>query len=78
MKKIDLGQTLGIRLLLGFEETYQEMTGGQLDEGTAIRQLRAVYHRDRLNYGAPIAWPAYRVRADPGFIEFMDNHVIGP
>jgi hypothetical protein len=67
---------LGLRVLLNFEEQYRDVTLGRFDRDEAIKGQRAVYHRDWLNYGMPIAWDLYRERASPEFAEWMQEYII--
>ena len=67
---------LGIRLLIVYEQAFEEVQAGLRDEDDAIRLLRAVYERPVLNYGAPLAWETYRKRATPEFVEWMEENII--
>lgn len=67
---------LGLKLLLNCEEQYYEALGGRLSEEDAIRAMRTVYHRERVNYGGPLAWPEYRDRASPGFVRWMEMNIV--
>lgn len=67
---------LGIRMLLNFEELYRDFALGRIEENEAIRRTRPIWERDA-NYGVRLAWPTYKPRADPLFIEWMEANVIG-
>lgn len=67
---------LGLRLLLNFEEQYRDVTLGRFDREEALRAQRAIYHRDWMDYGIPIAWDLYVERASPGFVDWMEENVI--
>ena len=67
---------LGIRLLIVYEQAFEEVQAGLRDEDDTIRLLRAVYQRPVLNYGAPLAWETYRQRATPEFVEWMEKKII--
>jgi hypothetical protein len=67
---------LGMRMLLNFEDQYQDVQSGVLDENAVIRQLRAVYHRPRMNYAVPFAWATYKQRATPDFQAWMEQNII--
>ena len=69
---------LGIRQLLNWEEQYRDVIAGRISRAEIIRAQKAVYSRARLNYGVPLAWKTYKVRADPGFIEWMEQHILSP
>ena len=66
---------LGIRLLQNSEDVYRDVTLGRVDPEDAIRSVRGVWHRERLNYGAPLAWAYYTPAADPDFILWMEDHI---
>jgi hypothetical protein len=67
---------LGVRLLLNFEDLYRDVMAGRTDEEEAIRRLRAVWWREKLNYGVPLAWDTYKARSAPEFIQWMEEKVI--
>ncbi len=69
---------LGIRQLLNWDEQYRDVIAGRMNRAETIRSQRAVYSRARLNYGVPLAWETYKERADPGFIEWMEQHILIP
>jgi hypothetical protein len=69
---------LGIMMLMNWEEQYRDVIAGRMSRAEAIRAQHAIYSRARLNYGVPLAWQTYKVRADPGFIEWMQQHILGP
>ena len=69
---------MGIMMLLNWEEQYRDVIAGRMSRAEAIRAQRAIYSRARLNYGVPLAWQTYMVRADPGFIEWMQQHILNP
>ena len=69
-------RTLGIRMLLNFEDVYRDVQSGNTPLEEGIRRLRTVWWRERLNYGAPLAWESYIPRADPAFIQWMELYVI--
>jgi hypothetical protein len=69
--------TLGIRMLLNFEDLYRDLERGNPELDEAVRRLRTVWCRDRLNYGVRIAWDSYKPRAAPAFIEWMEEKIIG-
>ena len=69
---------VGIRILLDHESLYEDMLRGSVDEAYARRVIREVYWRPRLNYGARIAWPTYKSRADPDFVAWMEQNVVRP
>lgn len=69
---------LGIRLLLGFEDGFQDVRAGRADEQNTIRLQRAIFNRPVLNYGAPYAWPSFRAgQGDPDFVEWFAENVVG-
>lgn len=67
---------LGIRLLIVYEQAFEEVQSGLRDEADTIRLLRSVYERPVLNYGAPLAWETYRERATRDFVEWMEEKII--
>jgi hypothetical protein len=67
---------LGMRMLLNFEDQYQDVQSGVLDENAVIRQLRAVYHRPRMKHAVPFAWATYKQRATPDFQAWMEQNMI--
>jgi len=69
---------MGTRLLLGFEDSFQDARAGRTEEASALRTQRAVYNRPILNYGAPFAWPSFKAQADPAFVEWFEANVIRP
>lgn len=70
-------RALGIRMLLNFEDVFIDFGRGLVSSEEAIRRLRTVWCRERLNYGAPLAWESYRPRADPEFVQWFESNVIG-
>jgi len=69
-------ELLGMRLLMSFEESYFETQAVLGDSEAMVRVFRAIYHRPELNYGAPLAWETYRLRADPDFLRWFEREVI--
>jgi hypothetical protein len=67
---------LGIRTLSGFESTYRDVALGLDSEEQLRRALRAVWDRPRLNYGMPLAWDTFKIRAEPDFRAWMEANVI--
>lgn len=67
---------LGFRLLLNVEDLYRDVILGRSDPDEAVRTVRAIWHRNKLNYGAPLAWDTYRSRGDPEFIEWMERNIL--
>ena len=67
---------LGLRVLLNMEELYHDVQRGMADSELTIRTLRAIYWRPRLNYAAPLAWETIKERADPAFIQWMEENVV--
>ena len=67
---------MGIRALMNFEEQYRDVVLGRFDRDEALRTQRAIYHRDWLNYGMPLAWITYKERASPEFTRWMEDYVI--
>ena len=69
---------MGFRALIGMEARYQEFVTGFRTEESVSRTLREIYHRPRLNHGTPLAWPTFKRRADPSFVQWFENNVINP
>jgi hypothetical protein len=67
---------LGVRMFIVYEQAFQDVQAGLIEEDDAIRALRAVYQRPVLNYGLPLAWETYRKRARPDFVEWMEENII--
>jgi hypothetical protein len=67
---------LGIRMLGVIEVAYRDVARGFNDEEVLRRNARALWHRPRLNYGMPLAWDTFKMRADPGFVAWMEENVI--
>lgn len=67
---------LGIRMLIVFEQAFEEARAGLRNEEDTIQTLRSIYQRPVLNYGVPIAWETYRGRAGPAFVVWMEEHII--
>ena len=67
---------LGIRALIMMEWNYGEAIRGFQDLDAVTGALQAVYHRDRLNYGAPLAWEASRESLDPQFADWFEENVV--
>ena len=67
---------LGIRTLSGFESGYEDVRHGIREEVSLRRAVQSVWRRPRLNYGAPMAWEAFKDRADPGFVAWMEENVV--
>lgn len=67
---------LGIRTLLNYESYYEDMVRGTVSAEETARVLRSIYWRPRLNYGLSIAWDTFASRADPEFVEWMEENVI--
>lgn len=69
---------LGIRLLLTTEQNYKDVIAGFQDEAEVRRFTKSIYDRPVLNYGVPLAWETYKLRASPEFVEWMEANVIAP
>ncbi len=67
---------LGIRSLSGFESSFREVELGLGDEDVLRRSLRAVWQRPHLNYGMPLAWDTFKMRASPEFLSWMEENVV--
>jgi ketosteroid isomerase-like protein len=68
---------LGIRSLSTFQSAWLEVAAGFRDEAELRRTLQSLWRRPRLNYGMPLAWPTFRERAKPAFVEWMEANVVG-
>lgn len=69
-------ELLGIRLLMGFEDSYLVRREGDADFERMLRVQRAIYRRPVVNYGGPLAWEAFKQRGDPGFVQWFEANVI--
>ena len=67
---------LGINTLVQMEWSYGEAARGFQDLDALATSFRSVYHRERLNYGAPLAWEVYRPGADPEFAAWFEESVV--
>ena len=67
---------LGFRLLLNNEDLYRDVTLGRISSEEAIRAVGSAWCREKLNFGAPLAWDTSKSRADPGFVDWMTEYVI--
>jgi hypothetical protein len=67
---------LGIRMLGVYEGAYLDVARGLADEEALRRSARATWDRPRLNYGMPLAWDTFKVRADRDFVAWMEENVI--
>ena len=68
---------LGIRMLMGMEANFNDATErglGNLENMVQVQ--RAIYHRDRLNYGLPFAWEIYKARLDSPYVDWFESNVI--
>ena len=68
---------LGIRMFLALESSYRNTTvglGGNLERTQSIQ--RAIFHRPRLNYGLPLAWPTYKERGLTEFVGWFERNVV--
>ena len=74
--ELDRLRLLGVRLLVAMEHNYGEATLGLQDVNVLETRYRAIYHRERLNYGLPIAWHVYKNVADPTFVVWFEQSVI--
>jgi hypothetical protein len=69
---------LGIRSLSNFESAYGDVRQGLVDEAEFVRRLKAIWNRPNLNYAMPLAWPTFRQRGSPEFVEWMERNVVPP
>jgi hypothetical protein len=67
---------LGIRTLSGFESSYRDVALGLADEERLRRSVRALWDRPRLNYGMPLAWETFKLRAEPDFVAWMEKNIV--
>ena len=64
---------LGIRTLMTWEQTFQDIMNGLAEESEERRVMKSVYARPVLNYGVPLAWETYKLRATPEFAEWFES-----
>jgi hypothetical protein len=62
--------------LVAMEHNYREATLGLQDIDELTTRYRALFHRQRLNYAIPIAWPTYESTADPEFAIWFRDTVV--
>ena len=74
--ELDRLRLLGWKVLLAMAYQYGEVTRGLMNEEEVILGQRAVYHRPRLNYGAPLAWQEFKGRSSPEFVQWFEQNVI--
>jgi len=67
---------LGVTMLLNFENLYEDMTVGRVTQAEAVRRLRPIWRRETFNYGVPLAWETFKDRSDPGFVQWMEEHIV--
>jgi hypothetical protein len=67
---------LGIRTLAVFEAWHREVVAGLGDEEQLRRAVRAIWERPRMNYGMPLAWDTFKVRARPDFVAWIEENVV--
>ncbi len=67
---------LGIRVFLGVEQNFQDAMAGLQDEDEVRRWTKSIYYRPVLNYGMPLAWETYKLRATPEFVVWFESNVI--
>jgi hypothetical protein len=67
---------LGIRTLAVLETGYRDAVRGFGDEEQLRRGATDLWNRPRLNYGMPLAWDAFKARASPEFVAWMEENVI--
>jgi hypothetical protein len=74
--ELDRLRLLGVRLFVAMEHNYGEAVLGLQDLQVLETRYQAIYHRERLNYGLPIAWQVYKNVAEPDFVAWFEKFVI--
>ena len=67
---------LGFQALIQMEWNYGEAVRGLQDLDALARSIHSVYHRDRLNYGVPLAWETFRETTDPQFAAWFEENIV--
>ncbi len=69
---------LGTRILYTYDAAFAETVNMTRDE-TALRQrLRAAWLDPWQHLSVSIAWSGYKGRADPNFVTWMEQYMVGP
>jgi len=69
---------LGTRMLYSYDAAFSEVVIMTRDE-TALRQrLRAAWRDPWQHRSVSIAWSGYKDRADPDFVTWMEQYIVGP
>ncbi len=74
--ELDRLRLLGVRVFVAMEHNYREATLGLQNVHVLETRYSAIYHRERLNYGLPIAWHVYKNVAYPNFVVWFERSVI--
>ena len=67
---------LGLRAIRVWQGRYGMMERGLLDQTEVVQNIRSIYDRETLNYGAPLAWEFYREGLDPDFVQFFEENIV--
>ena len=69
---------MGVRMLMAFDANYRDIVIRHGEDRLASATLlwRSIYHRPRLNYGVPHAWPTFKARVDTPFVTWFETDVV--
>ena len=67
---------LGLRAIRIWQGRYGMMERGLLDQTEVVQNIRNIYDRETLNYGAPLAWEFYREGLPLDFVQFFEENVV--
>lgn len=67
---------LGLRAIRLWQGRYGMMERGLLDQTEVVQNIKSIYDRETLNYGAPLAWEFYREGFPPNFVQFFEENVV--
>ena len=68
---------LGIRTYLAFEAQYNATVAGHGFDETYLRSFHgAIFHREKLNYGLPHAWPMFKARGETDFTRWFEANIV--
>ena len=69
---------LGTRILHTYGAAFEETVNMSRDEPALRQRLRAAWRDPWQHRSVSIAWEGYKDRADPDFVAWMDQNIVGP
>jgi len=68
---------LGIQFLNTTEWSFGEVVRAGDDLDAYAKRVRSVIDREDLHYGAEVAWPVFRETANPDYVRWFEESVLG-